>query len=168
MTLGLNLRASGAHDPKFTGTDTAFPKNDKITFFGSEQYMYPRPLMHVRLSIFCYSWDLICLTGGKEKRDHRQARVTIGYGFPVFVGGLSCNISGVTSRLFKVCDLEMVLCSLFHLSHSVVIPFNCNEPLRLRLWGHVPAPWEHKAQWCLGVAPSVFLPLRLYTSGMRP
>ena len=140
----------------------------KITFFGNEQYMYPRPLMHVRLSIFCYSWDLICLTGGKEKRDHRQARVTIGYGFPVFVGGLSCNISGVTSRLFKVCDLEMVLCSLFHLSHSVVIPFNCNEPLRLRSWGHVPVPWEHKAQWCLGVAPSVFSPLRLCTSGMRP
>ena len=140
----------------------------KTPFFESEQYMYPRPLMHVRLSIFCYSWDLICLTGGKEKRDHRQARVTIGYGFPVFVGGLSCNISGVTSRLFKVCDLEMVLCSLFHLSHSVVIPFNCNEPLRLRSWGHVPVPWEHKAQWCLGVAPSVFLPLRLCTSGMRP
>ena len=141
----------------------------KITFFGNAVYVSSA------LNA-CQAFDILLVWGfdlpdrrkRAKRKDHRQARVTNGYGFPVFVGGLSCNISGVTSRLFKVCDLEMVLCSLFHLSHSVVIPFNCNEPLRLRSWGHVPVPWEHKAQWCLGVAPSVFSPLRLCTSGMRP
>ena len=37
-------------------------------------------------------------------------------------GSLSCNVSGVTIRVSKVCDLDMDLRSLFHLNHSVVTP----------------------------------------------
>lgn len=40
--------------------------------------MYPRPLMHVRLSIFCLHGDLICLTGRKEKKTTGKHGLPLG------------------------------------------------------------------------------------------
>ena len=59
---------------------------------------------------------------GERKRDPRQEGVPIKrYGYPFRAGGLSCNMSGLTFRFICLgIDLEKDLCSLFHLSLSVV------------------------------------------------
>jgi len=44
----------------------------KVPFFENEQYMYPQPLMHVRLSIICFV-SFESLTGGNEKETTGKA-----------------------------------------------------------------------------------------------
>ncbi len=80
---------------------------------GRNQYLYPQPLMHVRLSIFL----LKALSESKKATDKAES----SWGLHL-AGGLSCNVSGVTIRVSKVYDLDMDLRSLFHLNHSVVTP----------------------------------------------
>jgi hypothetical protein len=57
----------------------------------------------------------------KEKGPRQEGVPFKRYGYPFRAGGLSCNISGLTFRfIYLGIDLEKDLCSLFHLSLSVV------------------------------------------------
>ena len=88
--------------------------------FQNRWHMYPQPLMHVRPSIFCL-YVLAGESGKKKKTPGRKESQSKRYGYPFRAGGLSSNMSGLTFRfIYLGIDLEKDLCSLFHLSLSVV------------------------------------------------
>ena len=83
-------------------------------------HMYPQPLMHVRPSIFC----LYVFAGELgEKRNEAPGRKESHSKDMVIpsVPEASQVVSGLTFRfIYLGIDLEKDLCSLFHLSLSVV------------------------------------------------
>ena len=86
-----------------------------------------KPLAYVSSALnACQAFDIlfVCIRRGirAKEKDPRQEGVPFKrYGYPFRAGGLSCNISGLTFRfIFLGIDLEKDLCSLFHLSLSVV------------------------------------------------
>ena len=60
--------------------------------------MYPRPLMHVRLSMFCLHGDCDCLTGGKEKE------TTGKHGLPLGMVSLCLSVASHVIYLAKPSD----------------------------------------------------------------
>ena len=88
---------------------------------------FSKPLAYVSSALnACQAFDIlfVCIRRGirEKEKDPRQEGVPIKrYGYPFRAGGLSCNMSGLTFRcIFLGIDLEKDLCSLFHLSLSVV------------------------------------------------
>ena len=86
-----------------------------------------KPLAYVSSALnACQAFDIlfVCIRRGirEKEKDPRQEGVPIKrYGYPFRAGGLSCNMFGLTFRfIFLGIDLEKDLCSLFHLSLSVV------------------------------------------------
>mgnify|MGYP000938374691 CR=1 FL=1 len=88
---------------------------------------FSKPLAYVSSALnACQAFDIlfVCIRRGirEKEKDPRQEGVPIKrYGYPFRAGGLSRNMSGLTFRfIFLGIDLEKDLCSLFHLSLSVV------------------------------------------------
>ena len=90
---------------------------------------FSKPLAYVSSALNAYqAFDIlfvcICREIREKEKDPRQEGVPFKrYGYPFRAGGLSSNISGLTFRfIYLGIDLEKDLCSLFHLSLSVVMP----------------------------------------------
>ena len=82
--------------------------------------MYPQPLMHVRLSIFCLYVFAGELGEKKMRPPAGRSPNQIDMVIPS-VPEASQVVSGLTFRfIYLGIDLEKDLCSLFHLSLSVV------------------------------------------------
>ena len=82
-------------------------------------HMYPQPLMHVRPSIFCL-YVFAGESGQKKKTPGRKESHSKDMVIPS-VPEASQVVSGLTFRfIYLGIDLEKDLCSLFHLSLSVV------------------------------------------------
>jgi hypothetical protein len=85
-----------------------------------------KPLAYVSSALNAYqAFDIVFVSpgnSGKEKETPgRKESHSKRYGYPFRAGGLSSNISGLTFRfIYLGIDLEKDLCSLFHLSLSVV------------------------------------------------
>ena len=87
-----------------------------------------KPLAYVSSALnACQAFDILFVlylpgSSGKEKEaPGRKESLSKRYGYPFRAGGLSCSISGLTFRfIYLGIDLEKDLCSLFHLSLSVV------------------------------------------------
>ena len=88
-----------------------------------------KPLAYVSSALnACQAFDIlfVCIylpgNSGKEKEaPGRKESLSKRYGYPFHAGGLSSNMSCLTFRfIYLGIDLEKDLCSLFHLSLSVV------------------------------------------------
>ena len=87
--------------------------------FQNRWHMYPQPLMHVRLLIFCL-YVFAGESGKKKKTPGRKESHSKDMVIPS-VPEASQVVSGLTFRfIYLGIDLEKDLCSLFHLSLSVV------------------------------------------------
>ena len=88
-----------------------------------------KPLAYVSSALnACQAFDILFLLIVCRKADSikketpgRKESLSKRYGYPFRAGGLSSNMSGLTFRfIYLGIDLEKDLCSLFHLSLSVV------------------------------------------------